>query len=73
MAKYSRSAGKDVKRAMHRRKKGSLKRGKGGKGGTVKRKKQAIAIGLSEARKKGKKVPKRKSAKRKSAKRKSRI
>ena len=72
MAKYSRSAGKDVKRAMHRRKKGSLKRGKGGKGGTVKSKKQAIAIGLSEARKKGKKVPKRKSAKRKSGERKSR-
>ena len=72
MAKYSRSAGKDVKRAMHRRKKGALKRGKGGKGGTVKSKKQAIAIGLSEARKKGKKVPKRKSAKRKSAERKSR-
>ena len=72
MARYSRSAGKDVKRAMHRRKKGSLKRGKGGKGGTVKSKKQAIAIGLSEARKKGKKVPKRKSAKRKSTKRKSR-
>jgi len=71
MAKYSRSAGKDVKRAMHRRKKGSLKKGKGGKGGTVKSKKQAIAIGLSEARKKGKKVPKRKSAKRKSGKRKS--
>ena len=70
MAKYSRSAGKDVKRAMHRRKKGSLKRGKGGKGGSVKSKKQAIAIGLSEARKKGKKVPKRKSAKRKSGKRK---
>jgi hypothetical protein len=71
MAKYSRSAGKDVKSAMHRRKKGSLKKGKGGKGGTVKSKKQAIAIGLSEARKKGKKVPKRKSAKRKSGKRKS--
>jgi hypothetical protein len=68
MAKYSRSAGKDVKSAMHRRKKGSLKRSKGG---TVKSKKQAIAIGLSEARKKGKKVPKRKTAKRKSAKRKS--
>jgi len=66
MAKYSRSAGKDVKSAMHRRKKGSLKRGKGGKGGKVKSKKQAIAIGLSEARKKGKKVPKRKSAKKKS-------
>jgi hypothetical protein len=72
MTKYSRSAGKDVKSALHRRKKGSLKRGKGGKGGSVKSKKQAIAIGLSEARKKGKKVPKRKSAKRKSAKRKSR-
>jgi hypothetical protein len=57
--KYSKSAGKDVKRAMHRKKKGKLKRGKGGKGGTVKSRKQAIAIGLSEARKKGKKVPKR--------------
>jgi hypothetical protein len=68
MAKYSRSAGKDVKSAMHRRKKGSLKRGKGGKGGTVKSKEQAIAIGLSEARKKGKKVPKRKSAKKKASK-----
>jgi hypothetical protein len=55
MAKTSRSASKDVKSAMHRRKKGTLKRGKGGKGGTVKSKKQAIAIGLSEARKKGKK------------------
>jgi Family of unknown function (DUF6496) len=72
MAKYSRSAGKDVKSALHRRKKGSLKRGKGGKGGTVKSKKQAIAIGLSEARKKGKKVPKQKSARKKAAKRKSR-
>jgi hypothetical protein len=71
MAKYSRSAGKDVKSAMHRRKKGSLKRGKSGKGGAVKSKKQAIAIGLSEARKKGKKVPKRKSAKKKTAKRKT--
>jgi len=72
MARYSRSAGKDVKRAMARRKKGSLKRGKGGKGGTVKSRKQAIAIGLSEARKKGKKVPKRKTAKRKTARRQSR-
>ncbi|HUB95667.1 MAG TPA: DUF6496 domain-containing protein [Stellaceae bacterium] len=59
MARYSRSAGADVKRAMERRKKGTLKRGKGGKGGTVKSRKQAIAIGLSEARKKGKKVPKK--------------
>jgi hypothetical protein len=72
MAKYSRAAGKDVKRAMTRRKKGTLKSGKGGKGGTVKSRKQAIAIGLSEARKKGKKVPKRKTAKKKTAKRKSR-
>jgi len=59
--KYSRGASKDVKRAMHKRKRGFLKRGKGGKGGRVKSRKQAIAIGLSEARKKGKKVPKRKS------------
>ncbi len=58
IAKYSRSAGKDVKRALDRRKKGTLK---SGKGGTVKSRKQAIAIALSEARKKGKKVPKRKS------------
>ena len=65
MAKSSRSASKDVKSAMHRRKKGSLKRGIGGKGGTVKSKKQAIAIGLSEARKKGKKVPKRRTARKK--------
>jgi hypothetical protein len=65
MARYSRSAGKDVKRAMKRRKSGKLKSGKGGKGGTVKSRKQAIAIGLSEARKKGKKVPKRKAAKKK--------
>jgi hypothetical protein len=65
MAKYSRSAGKDVERAMKRRKKGQLKSGKGGKGGTVTSKKQAIAIGLSEARKKGKKVPKKKTAKKK--------
>jgi hypothetical protein len=72
VAKYSRSASKDVKRAMHKRKKGTLKSGKGGKGGKVKSRKQAIAIGLSEARKKGKKVPKKKSSKkRKSSKRKS--
>jgi hypothetical protein len=59
MARYSRSAGKDVERVMKRRKKGKLKRGKGGRGGTVKNRKQAIAIGLSEARKKGKKVPRK--------------
>ena len=61
--KYSRSASKDVKSAMHRRKRGSLKRGKSGRGGTVKSRKQAIAIGLSEARRKGKKVPKKRSSK----------
>jgi hypothetical protein len=60
--RYSRSASKDVKSAMRRRKKSTLK---SGKGGTVKSRKQAIAIGLSEARKKGKKVPRRKSAGRK--------
>jgi hypothetical protein len=65
MAKYSRGARKDVKSAMRRRKKGTLKSGKGGKGGTVKSRKQAIAIGLSEAREKGKKVPRRKSARKK--------
>jgi hypothetical protein len=70
VAKYSKSASKNVKSAMKRRKSGKLKRGKGGKGGTVKSRKQAIAIGLSEARAKGKKVPRRKSSKRKSAKRK---
>jgi hypothetical protein len=70
MARYSKSAGSDVKRAMKRRKSGKLKSGKGGKGGAVKSRKQAIAIGLSEARKKGKKVPQRKTAKRKTAKRK---
>ena len=60
--RYSRSASKDVKRAMHRRKRGTLKRGKGGRGGSVKSRKQAIAIGLSEARRKGKKVPRKRSS-----------
>jgi hypothetical protein len=59
--KYSRSASKDVRSAMRKRKRGTLKRGRGGKGGKVKSRKQAIAIGLSEARRKGEKVPKRKS------------
>ncbi|HWA03191.1 MAG TPA: DUF6496 domain-containing protein [Rhizomicrobium sp.] len=59
--KYSKSAGKDVERAVHEQKRGKLKSGKGGKGGKVKSRKQAIAIGLSEARKKGKKVPKKKT------------
>lgn len=60
--KYDKAAGKKVASAMRRKKKGTLKSGKGGKGGTVKSRKQAIAIGLSEARKKGAKVPKKKSA-----------
>jgi hypothetical protein len=66
--RYSRSAGKDVESAMKRKKKGTLKSGKGGKGGTVKSHKQAIAIGLSEARAKGKKVPRK--AKKKTTKKK---
>jgi hypothetical protein len=61
VARYSKSAGKDVERAMRREKQGALRSGPGGKGGKVKSRKQAIAIGLSEARKKGKKVPKKKS------------
>ena len=60
--KYGKAAGKSVESAMRRRKRGTLKSGKGGKGGTVKNRKQAIAIGLSEARKKGAKVPKKKAA-----------
>ncbi len=60
--KYSKSASKDVESAVKRQKKGKLKSGPGGKGGTVKSRKQAIAIGLSEARAKGKKVPKKKTA-----------
>jgi hypothetical protein len=63
--KYSRGASKSVKSAMHRRKSGTLKRGKSGHGGTVKSRKQAIAIGLSEARKKGAKVPRKRSSSRK--------
>jgi hypothetical protein len=59
--KTSKSASKDVKRAMHKRKEGTLKSGRSGK--TVKSKKQAIAIGLSEARSKGKKVVPKKGAK----------
>jgi len=50
---------------MRRKKKGTLRSGKGGKGGKVKSRKQAIAIGLSEAREKGAKVPRKKSSSRK--------
>ena len=59
MAKYSKKAGEEVEKAMRKRKKGTLKSGKSNK--KVKSKKQAIAIGLSEARKKGAKVPRKKS------------
>ena len=65
MAKYGKSASKNVESAMRRRKKGTLKSGPGGKGGTVKSRKQAIAIGLSEARKKGGKVPRKRKSSRK--------
>lgn len=60
--KYSRKAASDVKRAMKKRKAGTLKSGRSGR--KVKSRKQAIAIGLSEARAKGKKVPKKTSKKR---------
>jgi hypothetical protein len=59
MAKYSKKAQDKVEKAMHERKQGTLKSGRSGK--KVTSKKQAIAIGLSEARKKGAKVPKKKS------------
>jgi len=66
VAKYGKKAQKKVKKAMHERKEGTLKSGKSGK--KVTSKKQAIAIGLSEARKEGGKVPKKKSSKKKSSK-----
>jgi hypothetical protein len=58
--KYSRSSQKEVKNEMSRYKRGKAKSGRGGRGGKVKSRKQAIAIGLSKARKKGKKVPRKK-------------
>jgi hypothetical protein len=60
--KYGKAAGKTVASAVRRKKHGTLRSGKGGKGGRVKSRKQAIAIGLSEARQKGAKVPKKKAA-----------
>ena len=60
--RYSRSATKDVERVMRKRKRGTLKSGRSGK--KVTSRKQAIAIGLSEARKKGKKVPRKRGRKR---------
>ena len=68
--RYSKGASKSVKSAMRRRKSGTLRRGKGGRGGKVKSRKQAVAIGLSEARKKGAKVPRKKSSRKKSTQRK---
>jgi hypothetical protein len=55
--KYGKAASKSVESAMRRRKRGTLRSGKGGRGGRVKSAEQAIAIGLSEAREKGAKVP----------------
>jgi hypothetical protein len=62
MAKYGKAARDSVKRAMHKEKRGTLHSGKGGKGGVVTSRKQAIAIGLSEARKKGGRVPRKKAS-----------
>jgi len=70
MAKYGKKAQKKVKRAMHERKRGTLKSGRSGK--KVKSRKQAIAIGLAEARREGAKVPaKKKSSRKKSTKKKA--
>lgn len=68
MAKYGKKAQKKVGKAMHERKRGTLKSGSGKK---VKSKKQAVAIGLAEARREGGKVPPRKSSKKKSSKKKA--
>jgi hypothetical protein len=67
--KYSKKASKKVGKALHERKRGKLKSGRSGK--TVKSRKQAIAIGLSEARRSGAKAPKKKSSKKKSSKKKT--
>jgi hypothetical protein len=61
--RYSKSASKTIASAMRREKSGTLRSGKGGKGGKVKSRKQAIAIGISEARQKGEKVPSKRSSK----------
>lgn len=61
--KYGKAASESVERALHREKKGTLRSGKDGKGGKVTSRKQAIAIGLSEARKKGAKVPRKAAGK----------
>jgi hypothetical protein len=69
MAKYSKGAQKKVEKAMHEKKRGQLKSGRSGK--KVTSRKQAIAIGLSEARQRGEKVPKKRGASKKSASKKS--
>jgi predicted transcriptional regulator len=60
--KYGSKAQADVKKEMHEYKRGKARSGPGGKGGKVKSRKQAIAIGLSKARKEGAKVPNKKAA-----------
>lgn len=60
MAKYSKKAQEKIEKVMHEYKHGELKSGKGGKGGKVKSRKQAIAIGISEAKEAGTKVPAKK-------------
>jgi hypothetical protein len=69
MARYSRKSGDEVKKAVHKQKRGQLKSGRSGK--KVTSRKQAVAIGLSEARKKGEKVPRKKSSSSKSRSKKS--
>jgi hypothetical protein len=70
MARYGRKASEKVERAMHERKRGTLKSGRSGK--KVTSRKQAIAIGLSEARREGGKVPSRRPSSRSSSRRSSR-
>ena len=60
--KYGEAASRSVASAVRREKRGTLRSGKGGKGGPVKSREQAIAIGLSEARKRGAKVPEKKAS-----------
>ncbi len=60
--RYSPAASKDVEKEMRSYKRGTARSGRGGKGGKVKSRKQAIAIGLSKARKEGKRVPKKKAS-----------
>ncbi|PYO95119.1 MAG: hypothetical protein DMD62_03185 [Gemmatimonadetes bacterium] len=64
MPRYGGAASRRVASAMRRRKRGTLRSGRGGKGGRVKSRKQAIAIGLSEARSKGAKVPRKRGSRR---------